>query len=512
LAPAIPPTGFGSSFLNPIRSVSELDGIRGQAGANVKVDFISAGSPDPATAAWERSNGGTEGLKGEYFASNDLSGTPAVTRTDTEVDLDWTQAGVIPSEIPSSDQSTFSVRWTGKVHTEYTGDHLFKVRADAGVRLYVNGQLLIDNFLLPSPPPVYGTTLPVFAKISLQGGQTYDVRLEYRRTTGFAGGSGSLLGVQFSWTPLVVPPEIASYDAVVMCQGIDNEYDGEGLDLAFKFKDQGLPGLAKAIILPEFQDELIQNVIQRNPKTIVVLHGTGNFDIQSWINQIPGLLHAWYPGENGGQALAEILFGDVNPSGKLPITMEKRLPDNPTTANYPTTTDALSIRYTEGIFMGYRGYEKNHIQPQYPFGYGLSYTKFNYSGLKITPSELSHDGNASVTFRIANIGQRAGAEVAQLYVGEENPRVARPIKELKGFAKVYLRPGESKQLTIKLNQRSLAFYNVQARAWEADPGAYAISVGASSQDIRLTGRLINPSLSMIPVSDSEPVAEFESDD
>jgi Fibronectin type III-like domain/Glycosyl hydrolase family 3 N terminal domain len=155
---------------------------------------------------------------------------------------------------------------------------------------------------------------------------------------------------------------------------------------------------------------------------------------------------------------------------------------------------------------------KNHIQPQYPFGYGLSYTKFNYSGLKITPSELSHDGDASVTFRITNIGQRAGAEVAQLYVGEENPRVARPIKELKGFTKVYLRPGESKQVTIKLNQRSLAFYNVQARAWEADPGAYAISVGASSQDIRLTGRLINPSLSMIPVSDSEPVAEFESDD
>jgi len=162
--------------------------------------------------------------------------------------------------------------------------------------------------------------------------------------------------------------------------------------------------------------------------------------------------------------------------------------------------------------MGYRGYEKNHIQPQYPFGYGLSYTKFNYAGLKITPSELSHAGNASVTFRITNIGQRAGAEVPQLYAGEENPRVPRPIKELKGFAKVYLQPGESKQVTIKLNQRSLAFYNVQARAWEADPGADAISVGASSQDIRLKGRLINPSLSMISVSDNEPVAEFESGD
>jgi beta-glucosidase len=508
LAPGIPPTGFGSSFLNPIRSVSELDGIRKQAGTNVKVDFISAGSPEPATAAWESDSGGTAGLKGEYFASNDLSGSPAATRVDTEVDLDWTQPGVIPSEIPTTDQSTFSVRWTGKVHTQYAGDHLFKVRADGGVRLYVNGQLLIDNFLLPTPPPVYGTTLPVFAKISLPAGQSYDVRLEYRRTTGFAGGSGSLLGVQFSWTPLVVPPEIASYDAVVMCQGIDNEYDGEGLDLAFKFEDQGLAGLEKAIILPEFQDELIQNVMQRNPKTIVVLHGTGNFDFQSWINQVPGLLHAWYPGENGGQALAEILFGDVNPSGKLPITMEKRLADNPTTANYPTTTDALSIRYTEGIFMGYRGYEKNRIQPQYPFGYGLSYTKFSYSDLRITPSQLPQDGQVEVSFRITNIGERPGAEVAQLYIGEENPRVPRPIKELKGFAKVYLQPSESKGVTIKLNQRSLAFYNVQARSWEADPGVYAISVGTSSQDIRLNGKLVNPSLSLVSVSKSEPVPDF----
>jgi beta-glucosidase len=513
LAPGIPPTGFGSSFLNPIRSVSELDGIRKQAGSNIKVDFISAGSLDPATAAWESPSGGTAGLRGEYFTSNDLSGSPAATRIDTELDLDWTQPGVIPSKIPAADQSTFSVRWTGKIHTQYAGAHLFKVRADGGVRLFVDGQLVIDNFLLPTPPPVYGTTLPIFAKVLLQAGQSYDVRLEYRRTTGFAGGSGSWLGVQFSWAPLVVPPEIASYDAVVMCQGIDQEYDGEGLDLAFKFEDQGLAGLEKAIILPEFQDELIQNVIQKNPKTIVVLHGTGSFDLQSWINQVPGLLTAWYPGENGGQALGEILFGDVNPSGKLPITMEKRLADNPTTANYPTTTDALSIRYTEGIFMGYRGYEKNRTQPEYPFGYGLSYTKFRYSDLKIAPHQSAHDdGQIEVGFRVTNIGERAGAEVTQLYIGEESPRVQRPIKELKGFAKVELAPGESKRVSIKLNQRSLAFYNVQARAWEADPGVYAISVGSSSEDIRLNGKLVNPSFSLVPVSESEPVPEFESGD
>ncbi len=160
--------------------------------------------------------------------------------------------------------------------------------------------------------------------------------------------------------------------------------------------------------------------------------------------------------------------------------------------------------------MGYRGYEKNRVQPQYPFGYGLSYTKFRYSDLSITPSELSHDRPIKVSFRITNIGQRAGAEVAELYVGPENPSVPRPIKELKGFQKVYLKTGESKQVTIKLNQRSLAFYNVQAHAWEADPGVYTILVGSSSQDIRLNGKLVNPSLSLVSVSDSEPVPDFVS--
>ena len=400
LAPGIPATGFGSSFLEAIRSVSELSGIQGQAGPNVSVVFISAGSPDPATAAWQYlSTGGISevGLQGQYFNSNDLSGSPALTRIDPELNFDWTQTGAIPAEISAANQASFSAQWTGRMRPNFTGDHLFKVRADGGIRLYVNSQLLIDTFLSPMPPPFYGTTIPTFAKIYLQAGQAYEIKLEYRRTSGFPGNSGALNGVQFSWTPLVVPPDLSSYDAVVMCQGIDNEYDGEGIDLAFKFEDQGLAGLENAIIMPEYQDELIQNVVRLNPRTIVVLHGPGNFDIQNWINLVPGLLHAWYPGENGGQALGEILFGDVDPSGKLPMTMEKRLRDNPTTANYPTTTDALSIRYTEGIFVGYRGFEKNHITPQYPFGFGLSYTTFAYSDLDIEPSNAATARNTALT-------------------------------------------------------------------------------------------------------------------
>jgi beta-glucosidase len=224
-----------------------------------------------------------------------------------------------------------------------------------------------------------------------------------------------------------------------------------------------------------------------NPRTIVVLHGTGNFDVQNWINEVPGLLHAWYPGENGGQALAEILFGEVNPSGKLPITMEKRLRDNPTTANYPTTSDALSIRYTEGIFVGYRGYEKNHITPQYPFGFGLSYTSFRYSDLDV--SKVSSEDSVEVSFTVTNTGNRAGAEIAELYVGQQDPKVERPLKELKGFHKVSLQPGESKRVTLELDQRSFVFFSTAKKVWAAEPGIYNILIGASSQDIRLSGQV-----------------------
>jgi beta-glucosidase len=357
----VPATGFGSSFVKVLNYVSELSGIQYRAGGNLKVDFIDAGTPNPETAVWEflDSAGFVEaGLQAQYFNSNDLSGSPDVTRVDGEVNFDWTVAGTVPV---SKNQASFSARWTGRVRPQYTGDHLFKVRADGGIRLYVNGQLLINTFLSPMPPPVYGTTISTFAKIYLQSGQAYDVRLEYRRTSGFPGDSGSLQGVQLSWTPLVVPPILSTYDAVVMCQGIDNEYNGESLDLAFKFEDRGLGVLEQALILPEYQDELIQNVIGQNRRTIVVLHGPSNFDMQKWINAVSGLIHAWYPGEYGGLALGEILFGDVNPSGKLPVTMEKHLQDNPTTANYPLTSDASTIHYTEGIYVGYRGMRRTRL-------------------------------------------------------------------------------------------------------------------------------------------------------
>ena len=230
--------------------------------------------------------------------------------------------------------------------------------------------------------------------------------------------------------------------------------------------------------------------------------------IQKWVNnpQVQGLLHVIFPGQDGGRALAEVIFGDVNPSGKLPFTFEKRFEDNPAYPDYsadlPRDPTGNTATYKEGIFVGYRGFEKNSVQPQFPFGFGLSYTTFAYSDLDIKPAKKEngftkagfkeHDGEdhdlVKVSFTVTNTGERVGAEIAELYVGEKNPTVSRPIKELK----VFLQPGESRRITLELDQRSFAFFKTNPdptkQVWEAEPGIYNILVGASSQDIRLNGQ------------------------
>jgi beta-glucosidase len=478
-----PPTGFGSSYVTPINFVSELDGIKSAASPGTTVDLISACTLDPENSLWEYSNNGeiTQGLQAEYFTSNDLSGTPAVTRVDNQVDFDW---DIDPIPV-STNQQGFSARWTGQVRPQINGDYVFKIRGDGGLRLIVNGQTLVDNFSSPTRPPVgYGPTVSYSGKITLQAGQTYSVEIDYRRVGGFFDTfeQGGLTGIQVSWASLQPPPNFNSYDAVVICAGISNEYEGEGEDRSFT--------------LPEFQDELIKNIAAVNPHTIVVFNGGGNFDSRTWINQVAGFIEAFYPGQNGGQALGEILFGDVNPSGKLPITMEKRIEDNPAFPTFPTiNTHPDAIPYSEGIFVGYRGYQKNQIQPLFPFGFGLSYTNFSFSNLNVEPAKFTGSEDVTVTFTVTNTGKRAGAEVAQLYVGQQNPTISRPIRELKGFQKIFLQPGQSQKVTLKLNQRSFAYFNETTHQWDALAGKYSVLVGSSSQDsdVKLTGAVDLPS-------------------
>jgi len=261
-------------------------------------------------------------------------------------------------------------------------------------------------------------------------------------------------------------------DVVIYVGGLNHRanFDAEGTD-------------RKDMKLPYGQDELLQRLVEANPHTIVVLLGGGPVEMGSWLAKTPALVQAWYPGMEGGNALAAMLFGDVNPSGKLSCTFPKRLEDSPAHAlgNYPGKDG--TVRYEEGLLVGYRWFDAKKIEPLFPFGFGLSYTRFEYSDLRVIPAAVN--GTATAEFTITNVGSRDGAEVAQLYVQEVKPRVQRPMKELKGFKKVFLKAGEKRTVTIPLDQRSFAFYDPEQKGWVAEAGGFKILVGGSSRELPL---------------------------
>ncbi len=489
-----PPTGFGSAYVSARFYVSELSGLV-QVAPQTQVTFLDGLSLDPAAAAWTHTEGSASvaGMTGEYFTTTDWTGTPAATRTDTFVNLDWDSDQGLPT---NGDTSSTSIRWTGQITPTVTGDHVFKVRADGVVHLTVNGQEIINNGDgTPLPNNAIPPTIPDYAKIPLTAGQTYDVVLEYSRRPNYVASLGGYTGVQMSWASLVAPTDISGYDAVVVAAGNSNEYEGEGFDHMWE--------------LPEFQAQLIQSIATQNPRTIVALHGGTGLKVSDWVDQVGGLLHAFYPGQNGGQALAEILFGRVNPSAKLPISLERNLQDNPVFSYFPQFDNEgtlVSTSYAGDLLLGYRGYEKKGTKPLYPFGYGLSYTQFRYSNIQVNPAVAFGNSPIRVSFNVTNTGQRAGAEVAQLYVGQRNPRLERPIKELKGFQKVLLQPGQTRRVTIELNGRSLAYYNPNRNAWVVDADVFNIGVGAASDDIRLRTRVLSPFRQQLAVGNSNPLS------
>ena len=238
--------------------------------------------------------------------------------------------------------------------------------------------------------------------------------------------------------------------------------------------------------LPANQAELISRVAAANPRTVVVLVDGSPVDMEPWLGKVPSVLEAWYGGSEAGRAQAALLFGDENPSGKLPCTFPRALADTPAAHGGPRAYPGVdgTVHYDEGLLVGYRWYDTKAIEPLYPFGFGLSYTRFAYSDLRIASSGADC---FVVTFDVQNTGQRAGCEVAQLYVHEDHPEVSRPEKELKGFARVALAPGEKKPVSIRLNPRSFATYSPSAKSWVVAKGVYTILVGSSSRDLRLTG-------------------------
>jgi len=268
-------------------------------------------------------------------------------------------------------------------------------------------------------------------------------------------------------------------DAVVFVGGLTHQagFDDENAD-------------RRDLSLPAHQSELIARVVDANPRTAVVLVAGSPVDMNAWIGKAPAVLQAWYGGSQAGHALAAVVFGDVSPSGKLPCTFPRSLAESPAHAagrarQYPG--EGGKVWYDEGLLVGYRWNDTKRVEPLFPFGHGISYTRFAYAGLQSKLTAGPAGPAATLSFQVTNAGERAGAEVVQAYVRPIKPAVARPEKELKAFAKVPLEPGETRTVTLALGPRAFAYYAPDAKAWRVAPGRYELLVGASSRDIRLTG-------------------------
>jgi beta-glucosidase len=313
------------------------------------------------------------------------------------------------------------------------------------------------------------------AELSLEGGKSYSLKLEY-----YWKGNPRWRSVAIGHQPPHAKDLIAEAvklakkaDVVVLVASLNGEWESEGFDRA----DLKLPGA---------QNELIERVAKANKNTVVVLNA-GSPTEMPWIKKVSAIIQLWFNGQEQGNALADILFGDENPSGKLPTTFPVRLQDNPAYINYPGENG--KVRYGEGIFVGYRYYDKKEVAPLFPFGHGLSYTTFKYSKLRVSKKSITPDQSLTVKVDVTNTGARSGKEIVQLYVRDVQSTFARPEKELKAFEKVEIKSGQTKTVTFTLNREAFWYFNPIKNAWATEAGEFELLVGASSRDIRLTGNI-----------------------
>lgn len=435
----------GSAFTTTFHAVSILDGIKSVAGDSIEVyspilDF-----------------GFANGAKMEVYDNKDFRGNPVVISKTDHIDYVWTNT---PPEGYHS-RTNYAVRWTGKIDVDKAGRYRLSTRYDDGVRIWVDGKLIFDDWtehLVRNHEQV----------VDLSEGE-HDVKIEY-----FQAGGEAI--IKFEWRPYKELDQeikdLAKYDAVVYCAGFNSSTEGEGFDRPFD--------------LPKEQVDYMSALGKAHPRVIVTINSGGGVGWDGWLENVPAVIQAWYSGQQIGRAVAEIIFGDINPSGKLPASFEKKFEDNPSSPYYHIN-DNGKTPYGEKIFVGYRGFDKNKVEPQFCFGHGLSYTTFEFSNLEIGESRKEGTRTIEVSCDVKNTGKRSGAEVAQLYLGDRKCSVERPIKELKGYNKLFLAPGETKTAIFTLSEEDLAFYDINKHDWKAEPGRFDVWVGSSSRELPLHG-------------------------
>jgi beta-glucosidase len=491
--PAVPTAG-GSGMVPPFSEVSALKGISDKFGLKANV-LYDRGVPKLSILAIRSGFSQTAdkfvpGLTVETFDNAQFTGTPVATRTEMTSNVGNSVLGnadmmEMINSITADQMAAFMnqggpprfERWTGYYNARSQGDYDVFVENQSQYRLKVDGQMTIDHAEIPKSAVAQ-------TRLALSPGP-HKVVLEILTPPQFGGEVVKIGIVQRGTYVTQSALDMAKMaDAVIVAVGYDADIETEGADREFQ--------------LPPGQDELIEKVAAVNPNTIVAVTAGGSVDASRWIDKVAALLDNWYPGQEGGTALAEVLFGDVNPSGRLPISWERSLTDNPSYTSYYPTPGTLTIPYKDDIFVGYRGYEHNGTTPLFPFGFGLSYTTFKYSNLQIAPG--ADPGAYEVSFDVTNTGKRGGADVAQVYISEDHPPVPRPPQELKGFARVDLGPGQMRHVTVPLDVRAFTWYDEKAAAWHADAGTFTVHVSRSSADPQLKGSISLDQPVVIPVA------------
>lgn len=399
---------------------------------------------------------GEHGLKGEYFSNTDCSGEPVLTRIDSLIDFNFGRGAAVPG-LPVD---YYSVRWTGKLIAPVSGPYYIGGDFDDAIRLYIDGKKIVDKTLNRNRSSAA-------VKIEMEKGKQYDLRLEY--TEQWYNAAVKLWGAPQNADKFAEAVEAArNADVAVVVLGTDESVEKEGVDRS----DLDLPG---------DQEDLVKAVFNANPKTIVVMQNGGAMSI-NWIQEnVPAIIESWFNGEEGGNALADVLFGDYNPAGRLPMTYYKSVENMPSISDYDIRKGRT---YMYSTYKNEKGDEVS-VKPLYPFGYGLSYTQFEYKELKISSGKIDQNGTLAVTVEVNNIGKLAGDEVVQLYVQDVESSVTRPVKQLAGFERISLNPGESKKVEFTIPAKELAFWDVNKKAFVVESGQFKVLVGSSSEDIRL---------------------------
>jgi beta-glucosidase len=479
-------TLLGNYYGTPSKPMTALAGIGEAVSPGTKVIYargceLVEGRQDPRAAplvdtAYLRPAAGSSehGLKGEYFKNRDLQGPPALTRLDARVDFRWyrgapTSEAVARGEIPPEQglpNDDFSVRWTGQLTPPVTGSYEIVATGDDGFRVFLDGKLLVEDWT------VHPRALAKSASVALEAGKWYDLRVEYFESIRDA-------EIRLGWRlpgakePFEEALDAAKgADAVVFVGGLTGDVEGEEMSVSY-------PGFAGGdrtdIALPAPQEKLL-HALHATGKPIVLVLMTGSALSVEWEQKnLPAILLAWYPGQEGGRAIADVLFGDVSPAGRLPVTFYRSVSDLPPFADYDMK--GRTYRYFQG-------------DPLYPFGHGLSYTRFEYSGLRLDRDRVAAGDPLTVSVKVKNAGTRPSDEVVQLYVRHAQPKLRQAVKSLRGFERVRLAAGEERAVTFRLSPaKDFAHYDAPTRRWAVEPGPYEVQVGSSSKDIRLTGAL-----------------------